>query len=130
MNNKRHTLLALKYMPVLTSGMMFVHIVLTIMGHNYKLADCLGGLSLLPAIILLLVSHALRYCWLHKLLTLYTLFVSMCIDYNKIFGFEKYYKEHLYMSFFFGIVVLCLFIWKRKKFTENCCGYERNVNSK
>lgn len=128
MNSKRIAILALKYTPILTSLMMFGHVVLCLMGHEYKLAELLTSITLVPATILLWVSHALGFCWLHKSFIGYTLYVSMCMECYNNGLLQHTVTEHRILELVYGIILFSLLIWKKKDFVNHCCKYESDNN--
>lgn len=117
-------LLCIKYIPVLMFLVMWIHTGLLCLNVNIPIADTIAGSAIFPSILILSVSKMLRFCWLHKSLTIYSLVVDLCINYQRYIGFSSLLFFHRLMYFIIGSV---LFIW----LVCNFCNYIKNcVNLK
>ena len=80
-------LLAIKYIPIVMFLIMWIHTGLLIVGVNGPCADIIAGSAIIPSLLILAVSRLFRFCWLHKLFTMYSLSVDLCINYERLIGF-------------------------------------------
>lgn len=114
-------LIALKYIPVLMFVIMLMHTGFLIFGLNGPCADTIAGSAVIPSIIILAISNMFKFCYLHKLLTLYSLSIDLCINFQRYIGFGIYLHFVRYIMFIFGIIILCILIFKFNKYKTNCC---------
>lgn len=76
-------LIALEYIPVLMFIIMLIHTGFLIFDVNGPFADTIAGSAVIPSILILAISNMFKFCYLHKLLTLY----SLSIDLSVLFSF-------------------------------------------
>lgn len=108
----------LKYIPILTAFLMMVHALFLILGKHFIFAECLSSLALLPAIVIYFVSDALKFCWLHKSFTLYTLVVDGCIKIQRYFNFGEYLTISRIIVLFIGLILFSILIINFKKYCK------------
>lgn len=114
-------LIALKYIPVLMFVIMLMHTGFLIFGLNGPCADTIAGSAVISSILILAISNMFKFCYLHKLLTLYSLSVDLCMNFQRYIGFGIYLNFARYIMFIFGIIILCILIFKFNKYKTNCC---------
>lgn len=114
-------LIALKYIPVLMFIIMLIHTGFLIFGVNGPFADTIAGSAVIPSILILAISNMFKFCYLHKLLTLYSLSIDLCMNFQRYIGFGIYLNFVKYIMFIFGIIILCILIFKFNKYKTNCC---------
>lgn len=114
-------LIALKYIPVLMFIIMLIHTGFLIFDVNGPFADTIAGSAVIPSILILAISNMFKFCYLHKLLTLYSLSVDLCMNFQRYIGFGIYLNFARYIMFIFGIIILCILIFKFNKYKTNCC---------
>ena len=114
-------LIALKYIPVLMFVIMLMHTGFLIFGLNGPCADTIAGSAVIPSILILAISNMFKFCYLHKLLTLYSLSIDLCMNFQRYIGFGIYLHFVRYIMFIFGIIILCILIFKFNKYKTNCC---------
>lgn len=114
-------LIALKYIPVLMFMIMLIHTGFLVFGMNGPCADTIAGSAVIPSILILAISNMFKFCYLHKLLTLYSLSVDLCMNFQRYIGFGIYLNFARYIMFIFGIIILCILIFKFNKYKTNCC---------
>lgn len=118
--NRRMCIFALKYIPVITSFTMMMHVALLLFGIDYSYAEFITGVSFMPAVILLLMPMAFRFCWLHKSFIVYTLLVDSCIEYQRCFGFGRYVNAYRLIVFIAGVTLFVYLIINFKKYNSSC----------
>lgn len=121
MKNKTLFILAVQYIPVLMAFGLWLHEVLMLLGIHLKVAQNIMSLDVIPALLLLIVSHHFKFCALHKSLLLYTLFVSLCIWYNESFGFNLYERGCRIGVVVVGVGIFVYYLCHIKRFYKNCC---------
>lgn len=114
-------LIALKYIPILMFVIMLMHTGFLIFGLNGPCADTIAGSAVIPSILILAISNMFKFCYLHKLLTLYSLSIDLCMNFQRYIGFGIYLHFVRYIMFIFGIIILCILIFKFNKYKTNCC---------
>ena len=114
-------LIALKYIPVLMFVIMLMHTGFLIFGLNGPCADTIAGSAVIPSILILAISNMFKFCYLHKLLTLYSLSIDLYMNFQRYIGFGIYLHFVRYIMFIFGIIILCILIFKFNKYKTNCC---------
>ena len=80
-------ILTIKYIPVLMFLIMWLHTGLLIFGINGPCADTIAGSAIIPSILIFSMSHIFKFCYIHKLLTIYALVVYLCINFQRLIGF-------------------------------------------
>lgn len=114
-------LIALKYIPVLMFMIMLIHTGFLVFGMGGPCADTIAGSAVIPSILILAISNMFKFCYLHKLLTLYSLSIDLCMNFQRYIGFGTYLYFARYTMFTFGIIILCVLIFKFNKYKTNCC---------
>ena len=81
-------ILAIKYIPIIMFLIMWIHTGLLIFGINGPCADTIAGSAIIPSILIFSISHLFKFCYIHKLLTIYSLTVDLCINFQRYVGFS------------------------------------------
>lgn len=125
MKSKRAALVLLKYMPILMAALMTNHCFMALfLDIDACLAEHTAAMSIMPAITLLVVSHAFGFCWLHKSFTIYVLLSSACMEYHREVGLGDTLTGHRMLFFVLGVLLFAILLYKFDDFTK-CC-YENN----
>ena len=114
-------LLAIKYIPIVMFLIMWIHTGLLIAGVNGPCADIIAGSAIIPSLLILAVSRLFRFCWLHKLFTMYSLSVDLCINYERLIGFGLLLQPIRSLLFIIGTFLFILLIVKFNKYRKKCC---------
>lgn len=114
-------LIALKYIPVIMFIIMWVHTGLLILGISGPFADTIAGSAIIPSILILAMSQLFQFCYIHKILTLYSLSVDLCINYNRYIGFENILDISRIIMFIIGTIVFVLLVIKFNNYRKKCC---------
>ena len=119
--NYKLGLLAIKFIPIIMFFIMWIHTGLLIIDINGPCADTIAGSAIIPSILILAISSLFRFCWLHKLFTIYSLCIDLCINYERYIGFGVILQPFRVITFIIGIVLFILLIVKFEKYKERCC---------
>lgn len=114
-------LLAIKYIPIVMFLIMWIHTGLLIVGVNGPCADTIAGSAIIPSLLILAISRLFRFCWLHKLFTMYSLSVDLCINYERLIGFGMLLQPLRSLFFIIGTFLFILLIVKFNKYRKKCC---------
>lgn len=114
-------LLAIKYVPIVMFLIMWIHTGLLIVGVNGPCADTIAGSAIIPSLLILAISRLFRFCWLHKLFTMYSLSVDLCINYERLIGFGMLLQPLRSLFFIIGTFLFILLIVKFNKYRKKCC---------
>ena len=114
-------LLAIKYIPIVMFLIMWIHTGLLIVGVNGPCADTIAGSAIIPSLLILAISRLFRFCWLHKLFTMYSLSVDLCINYERLIGFGLLLQPIRSLLFIIGTFLFILLIVKFNKYRKKCC---------
>lgn len=114
-------LLAIKYVPIVMFLIMWIHTGLLIVGVNGPCADTIAGSAIIPSLLILAISRLFRFCWLHKLFTMYSLSVDLCINYERLIGFGMLLQPIRSLLFIIGTFLFILLIVKFNKYRKKCC---------
>lgn len=114
-------LLAIKYIPIVMFLIMWIHTGLLIAGVNGPCADTIAGSAIIPSLLILSISRLFRFCWLHKLFTMYSLSVDLCINYERLIGFGLLLQPIRSLLFIIGTFLFILLIVKFNKYRKKCC---------
>ena len=114
-------ILTIKYIPVLMFLIMWLHTGLLILGINGPCADVIAGSAIIPSILIFSMSNLFKFCYIHKLLTIYALAVDLCINFQRLIGFGYLVEELRILMFIIGTILLFLLLLKFKKYRYKCC---------
>ena len=115
----------IKYIPIIMFLLMFIHIGLLLMEINLGIADTIVGCAIIPSLLILSISKLLKFCWLHKSLTIYSLIVDLCINWEKYIGFGSLLYPLRILIFSIGIILLCLLLSKLRSYNTKCIKSKR-----
>ena len=117
--------LAIKYIPIIMFLIMWIHTGLLIFGINGPCADVIAGSAIIPSILIFSMSNLFKFCYIHKLLTIYALAVDLCINFHRLIGFGYLVEEFRILMFiigtilFFLLLLKCDFLFKYRIFIYN-----------
>ena len=114
-------ILAIKYIPVIMFLIMWIHTGLLILGINGPCADVIAGSAIIPSILIFSMSNLFKFCYIHKLLTIYALAVDLCINFQRLIGFGYIVEEFRILMFVIDTILFFLLLLKFKKYRYKCC---------
>ena len=114
-------ILTIKYIPIIMFLIMWIHIGLLIFGINGPCADTIAGSAIIPSILIFSMSHLFKFCYIHKLLTIYSLVVDLCINFQRYVGFGYTLNTFRIIMFTLGTILFFLLLFKFKKYRYKCC---------
>ena len=114
-------MLAIKYIPILMFLIMWLHTGLLILGIDGPCADVIAGSAIIPSILIFSMSKLFKFCYIHKLLTIYALAVDLCINFQRLIGFGYLVGELRILMFIIGTILFFLLLLKFKKYRYKCC---------
>lgn len=114
-------LLSLKYIPIIMTLIMWIHTGFMLLGIHLPYTQTLAGSAIIPSLLILSMSSMFRFCYIHKLLTIYSLSVDICINYNKYIGFGFLLDEVCLIGFLVGTGLIILLLCKLKCYNIRCC---------
>lgn len=103
-------MICLRYLIILNGIEMLVHVCSLLCG-----TDSSWGLWMLLiqcAIVLLLVSHALKFCLLHRLFIVYSHIVAACVIFQKYHGFGNLLTATRLLMATIGVILVILLVRK------------------
>ena len=114
-------ILAIKYIPIIMFLIMWIHTGLLILGINGPYADTIAGSAIIPSILIFSMSHIFKFCYIHKLLTVYSLAIDLCINFQRYIGFGGMAEEFRILMFIIGTILFFLLLFKFNKYRYRCC---------
>ena len=114
-------ILAIKYIPVIMFLIMWIHTGLLILEIDGPCADVIAGSAIIPSILIFSMSNLFKFCYIHKLLTIYALAVDLCINFQRLIGFGYLVEELRILMFMIGTILFFLLLLKFKKYRYKCC---------
>lgn len=114
-------ILVIKYIPIIMFIIMWIHVGLLLIGVNGPFADTIAGSAIIPSILIFSMSTLFKFCYLHKALTIYSLAVDLCINYQRYIGFGDMLHISRLIMFYIGIVLFILLLFKFNKYKYKCC---------
>ena len=114
-------ILIIKYIPIIMFLIMWIHTGLLIFGINGPCADTIAGSAIIPSILIFSMSHLFKFCYIHKLLTIYSLAVDLCINVQRYVGFGYILNICRIIMFVLGTILFFLLLFKFKKYRYKCC---------
>ena len=113
------TLLMVKYLPLIMFLIMWIHVILLLLGINSPIAITVAGSAILPSIFILCISTSLKFCYLHKSLTIYSLVVDLCINFENYIGFGMLLFPMRLLCFISGLILFFILIFNFKRFIQD-----------
>ena len=107
-------ILAIKYIPIIMFLIMWLHTGLLIFGINGPCTDTVAGSDIIPSILIFSMSNLFKFCYIHKLLTIYALAVDLCINFQRLIGFGDLIEEFRILMFIIGTILFFLLLLKFK----------------
>lgn len=117
----KFSILIIKYIPIIMFLIMWFHTGLLIFGINGPCADTIAGSAIIPSILIFSMSHLFKFCYIHKLLTIYSLAVDLCINFQRYVGFGYTLNIFRIIIFILGTILFFLLLFKFKKYRYKCC---------
>ena len=114
-------LVLLKYIPIIMFFIMWIHTGLLVFNINGPCADTIAGSAIIPSILILAISNIFKFCYIHKILTIYSLSIDLCINFQRYIGFGDLLFILRLVMFFIGIIIIILLIIKFNHYRHNCC---------
>ena len=114
-------ILTIKYIPIIMFLIMWIHTGLLIFGINGPCADTIAGSAIIPSILIFSMSHIFKFCYIHKLLTVYSLAVDLCINFQRYIVFGYILNIFRIIMFILGTILFFLLLFKFKKYRYKCC---------
>ena len=114
-------ILAIKYIPIIMFLIMWIHTGLLILGIDRPCSDVIAGSTIIPSILIFSMSNLFKFCYIHKLLTIYALAVDLCINFQRLIGFGYLVEELRILMFIIGTILFFLLLLKFKKYRYKCC---------
>lgn len=111
----------LKYMPVLMALIMYLHVILMRIGIHTQIAMTIAGSAIIPSILIFTMSSMLKFCYIHKTLTVYSLVVDLFVNFNHYFDLGLYSLEILNFLILLGTGILFLLVCKIQVYQKKCC---------
>lgn len=114
-------LVLLKYIPIIMFFIMWIHTGLLVFDIDGPCADTIAGSAIIPSILILAISNIFKFCYIHKILTIYSLSIDLCINFQRYIGFGDLLFILRLVMFFIGIIIIILLIIKFNHYRHNCC---------
>ena len=114
-------LVLLKYIPIIMFFIMWIHTGLLVFDIDGPCADTIAGSAIIPSILILAISNIFKFCYIHKILIIYSLSIDLCINFQRYIGFGDLLFILRLVMFFIGIIVIILLIIKFNHYRHNCC---------
>ena len=114
-------ILTIKYIPIIMFLIMWIHTGLLIIDINGPCADTIAGSAIIPSILIFSMSHIFKFCYIHKLLTVYSLAVDLCINFQRYIGFGCTLNIFRTIMFILGTILFFLLLVKFNKYRYKCC---------
>jgi hypothetical protein len=107
----------LKYIPIIIFLLMWFGITCsTFLFIELIFIDIIVGCAILPSILILSLSKIFNFCWVHKSLTVYSMFTDFIINLNKYIGLGVYFGPLKYLLIIIGLVIIFFLTRKIKLF--------------
>ena len=100
---------------------MWIHTGLLVFDIDGPCADTIAGSAIIPSILILAISNIFKFCYIHKILTIYSLSIDLCINFQRYIGFGDLLFILRLVMFFIGIIIIILLIIKFNHYRHNCC---------
>lgn len=116
--------LAIKYIPIVCALFMWINLFISLFDCRWNIVEALCGITLFPAIILLLMTEIFNFCWIHKAFTIYTIISDTLINIERFIGLGELYIPLKSLMLSIGIVLFVVLLLRIKEYHYKCCKYE------
>lgn len=110
--------------PPVGAMVMLLHCILLSLGTKAKLTEWVFDCSLFGFTVWIVTSFAYGFCWVHRAFITYGFLISVCIDFQRSFGFGQLRAPMHLLAIAIGVSIFIVFI-KKKAWNEF---YKRNIN--
>lgn len=76
--------LMVQFAPPIGAGLMMCHTAVLLMGYVWSVASVIARSALLVFALMVVLSVAFGFCWIHRAFCGYNLLVNACIEYEKL----------------------------------------------
>ena len=105
--------LMVQFAPPVGAGLMMCHTAVLLMGYVWSVASVIARSALLVFALMVVLSVAFGFCWIHRAFCGYNLLVNACIEYEKLFGFGTLLTPARWFVLALGAVLFALY-FRRK----------------
>lgn len=81
--------LMVQFAPPVGAGLMMCHTASLLCGCVWTIASVIARSALLVFALMVVLSVAFGFCWIHRAFCTYNLLVNACIEYEKLFVSER-----------------------------------------
>jgi len=103
--------------PTVGEFLMVGHCFTLLLGLKWHFASGLVKYAALWFVLLMVLSYAYQFCWVHRAFCVYNWTVSLCIDYQRNFGFGILLTPMRVTMLLGGLWIFYVF-FKRKQWRE------------
>lgn len=105
--------LMVQFAPPVGAGLMMCHTASLLMGYAWTIASVIARSALLVFALMVVLSVAFGFCWIHRAFCGYNFLVNACIEYEKLFGFGAFLTPARWFVLALGAVLF--FLYFRRK---------------
>lgn len=107
--------------PTVGAFLMVGHCFTLLLGLKWHFASGMVKYAALWFVLLIVLSYAYQFCWVHRAFCVYNWIVSLCIDYQRNFGFGVFLTPMRVIMLLGGIWIFYAFFKQRqwKEFMYN-----------
>lgn len=124
----KFALFSLKYIPLCMFISMWIHTVLLNFNIDPPFAESIMGCALFPCILILSLSGVFKFCFIHKLMIMYSLIVDLCINFERYIGFGILLKPLRLIMSITGSIIFLILIVNYKEFRHKCVRLNIDTN--
>ena len=106
---RKWAIIAFKYCPVITAGVMLIHMIFIMFGVTLGIAESFCGLSLFPLIVAYCLSKGLGFCKMHRMFIDYTAKIFICMQWHQWIGFGQLLLYVQWLMLLLGIGIFIYF---------------------
>lgn len=110
--------LMVQFSPPVGAGLMMCHTASLLCGRVWTIASVIARSALLVFALMVVLSVAFGFCWIHRAFCGYNLLVNACIEYEKLFGFGMLLTPARWFVLALGAVLFALY-FRRKWLVKN-----------
>ena len=110
--------LMVQFAPPVGAGLLMCHTAVILKGYVWSVASVIARSALLVFALMVVLSVAFGFCWIHRAFCGYNLLVNACIEYEKLFGFGALLTPARWFVLALGAVLFFLY-FRRKWLVKN-----------
>lgn len=117
-------ILAIKYIPIACAFLTWLNLFISIFDYRLDIVEALCGITVFPAVVLLLMAEIFKFCWIHKAFTIYAIISDTLINMERFIGLGIFNTPLKSLMLSVGIILFLMLFVRIREYHYKFCRYE------